>query len=143
MDDAFDATESEDSNKITELEEEAAKSLAALAGQLDERLAAADAAIDADIATMRERAATLLAAIEEVGEKKAPRKMFLQAGRASGDDIILAVKGENLPKNAVKTVTTESEKRVTSLENSRHSKRTAGRERPQEGDRRRSLEGDR
>jgi DNA-directed RNA polymerase subunit beta' len=119
MDEAVDAGESEEFDKIKAIEDETTEAVAKLEAERDDRLAAADATVTADIDALREKGETLRADIEKVGEKKAPRKMGLD------DKFMLAVKGETLPKNAITKLDKELAKRIAALEDSRPARRAA------------------
>ena len=119
MDEAVDAGESEEFDKIKLIEDETAETIARLEEEREARMAAADASIQVDIEALREKAAALQADIEKTGEKKAPKKLGLD------DKFMLATKGELLPKNAAKKLATELEKRVAALEASRPARHEA------------------
>ena len=119
MDEAVDAGESEEFDKIKVIEEETAQALARLEPERADRIAAAEATIEADIETLREKAAALQADIEKVGAKKAPKKLALD------DKFILATKGETLPAKAAAKLATELKKRINGLEDSRPARRAA------------------
>jgi DNA-directed RNA polymerase subunit beta' len=119
MDKAVDAGESDQMTKIGEIQSSSEAAANELEGTRAERLAKAEADVDAAIATLREKAATLEADIEKTGEKNAPKKLALD------DAYVIATRGEPLPKDALKKLRAQVEKRATSLENSRASKRKA------------------
>jgi DNA-directed RNA polymerase subunit beta' len=119
MDKAVDAGESDQMTKISEIERSTASAMENLEETRGERLAKADADVDAAIAALREKAAALEADIEKTGEKNAPKKLALD------DAYVIATRGEPLPKDALKKLRTQVEKRANSLESGRAAKRKA------------------
>ncbi len=119
MDEAVDTGESDESGKIKEIEDAAGETIERLEAEREERLAAADASIEADIDALREKAAALQELIDKTGEKKAPRKLALD------DAFVLATKGETLPAKATAKLQTELGKRISALEDSREARRKA------------------
>ena len=119
MDSAVDSGESEQITRVGEIEASTAEALAALEETRAARLAKADEDVDAEIAALREKAAALEADIEKVAGKNATKKLALD------DKFILAIRGDPLPRDPIKKLQTQVEKRVHALENSRAGKRKA------------------
>ncbi|MDO8614430.1 MAG: DNA-directed RNA polymerase subunit beta' [Dehalococcoidia bacterium] len=119
MDEATGGGESEHAQRIAELEAETTAAIAQVETQREERLTAAEAAVDRDMAALKEKAAALAEEIAKVGEKKAPRKMALD------DKFILATRGEKLPADAAKRLQAEAKRRQTALEAGRGQRRAA------------------
>ena len=119
MDKAVDAGESDQMTKIAEIEGSTAGAMEKLEETRGERLAKAEADVDAAIAALREKGAALEADLEKTGEKNAPKKLALD------DAYVIATRGEPLPKDALKKLRAQVEKRANSLESSRPSKRKA------------------
>jgi DNA-directed RNA polymerase subunit beta' len=119
MDEVVEAQESEHRQKIKEIESAAEESIAALEAQREERIKAADAAVDDEIAALRQKAEEVLAEIEQIGQKKASRKLGLD------DKFLLAKRGEALPRKAAEKLQAEVEKRVQALEEGREARRQA------------------
>jgi DNA-directed RNA polymerase subunit beta' len=119
MDKAVDAGESEQITRVGEIEASTAEALSELEKTRESRLTKADEAVDADIAALREKAAALEADVEKLAGKNANKKLALD------EKFVLAVRGEPLPRDPLKKLATQVEKRVQSLENSRAGKRKA------------------
>ncbi|HUF54157.1 MAG TPA: DNA-directed RNA polymerase subunit beta' [Dehalococcoidia bacterium] len=117
MDEAVERSEAENSEKIAEIEKATQDAIAIVEAQREERLKAADQSVDDEIAALHEKAAEAKVRIDEIGEKKAPRKTGID------DDFILAKRGETLPKNAVAKIDKEVEKRVRSIEATREQRK--------------------
>src|SRR3989442_4612627 len=83
------------------------------------RLARADAAVDGQIAALREKSSALEADIEKIGEKNANKKIALD------DAFVIASRGEPLPKDALKRLQKEVDKRAHALEAGRAGSRKA------------------
>jgi DNA-directed RNA polymerase subunit beta' len=119
MDKAVDGSESDQMARIAEIETSTADAVGKLEETRAERLAKADAVLDSEIAALREKAAELEADIEKVGQKNAPKKLALD------DAYVIATRGEPLPKDAIKRLRAQAEKRAEKLENSRAARRKA------------------
>jgi DNA-directed RNA polymerase subunit beta' len=119
MDNAVDSGESEQITRVGEIEASTAEALAALEETRAARLAKADEEVDAEIAALREKAAALEIDIEKVAGKNATKKLALD------DKFVLAIRGDPLPRDPIKKLQTQVEKRVHALENSRAGKRKA------------------
>ena len=113
MDAAVDQSEAENAGRIGEIEAATSEAIAKVEADRETRLAAANEAVDREIEALRARAEEVRAAIAEIGVKRAPRKTGLD------DNFLLARRGEQLPKNAVKQLDKEVERRAKQLENSR------------------------
>jgi DNA-directed RNA polymerase subunit beta' len=119
MDKAVEGSESEQTTRIGEIEASTSEAIATLEETREDRVAKAEAAVDEQIAALREKAAALEADIERIGEKNANKKLALD------DDFVIAARGEPLPKDALKRLNKEVEKRAGRLEGSRAEKRKA------------------
>ena len=119
MDEATGLSESESSGAVHEIEEAATEAIAKIEAERESRLAAADVAVDAEIAALREKGAALQADLEKAGEKKAPKKLALD------DTFVLATRGELLPSDAGQKLAAEIESRIVVLESSRETQRAA------------------
>jgi len=113
MDEAVTKVESENAAQIAEIEEHTSKAIAEVEGHRGERLAAVAAAVTSEIETLRQKGEDVKAQMAEIGEKKAPRKTGLD------DDFLLARRGELLPKDAIKKLDNEVEKRAAKIEKTR------------------------
>jgi DNA-directed RNA polymerase subunit beta' len=113
MDAAVNQSEAENAGRIGEIETATSEAIAKVEADREARLAAANEAVDREIEALSARAEEVRAAIAEIGEKRAPRKTGLD------DNFLLARRGETLPKNAVKQLDKEVEKRAKQAENSR------------------------
>ncbi|MEO6196536.1 MAG: DNA-directed RNA polymerase subunit beta', partial [Dehalococcoidia bacterium] len=118
MDDAVSQVEAENAAQISQIEEVTSKAIAEVEKQREGRIAAVGAAVTAEIEALRAKGEEVKAQIAEIGEKKAPRKTGLD------DEFILARRGELLPKDAVKKLDKEIEKRTQSIEKSRDQRTT-------------------
>jgi len=116
MDAAFDSSESENFNKIKEIEDKTGLAIAELEATREERMAAADAAVDAAIEDVRSRGAALRAEAEKVLGKKATKKLAL-------DDYVIAARGEMVPADALEALEAEVNRRVEALETDREGRR--------------------
>jgi DNA-directed RNA polymerase subunit beta' len=119
MDDAVSQSEAENSERIAEIEKGTSEAIAVVEANREDRLKAADEAVDAEIERLKARAEEVKAAIAEIGEKRAPRKTGLD------DNFLLARRGEQLPKGSVKQLDKEVTRRTKELEGSRAQRRTA------------------
>jgi DNA-directed RNA polymerase subunit beta' len=117
MDEAVAASEAENHEKIAEIEKATQDAIDAVEKERAERLKAADQSVDDEIAALNEKAAEAKARIEEIGEKKAPRKTGID------DDFILAKRGEFLPKKAATKIDKEVEKRTKAIEATRQQRK--------------------
>src|SRR2546428_2271872 len=119
MDKAVDESESEQVARIAEIEGSTAEAISKLEETRADRLAKADADVDAQISSLREKAASLQADIERIGEKNANKKIALD------DAFVIASRGEPLPKEALKRLQKEVDKRAQALEAGRAGSRKA------------------
>src|SRR3989441_2008997 len=119
MDKAVDESESEQVARIAEIEGSTAEAIGKLEETRADRLAKADADVDAQISSLREKAASLQADIEKIGEKNANKKIALD------DAFVIASRGEPLPKEALKRLQKEVDKRAQALEAGRAGSRKA------------------
>ncbi len=119
MDKAAEASESDNSRRINEIESATAETMSRLEDQREERLTAAAATVDSEIAALREKTQPLLAVIAEIGEKKAPRKIALD------EAFLLATRGETLPPDAAKRLQAEVDTRISALDSQRDQRRGA------------------
>ena len=119
MDKAVEGSESEQATRIAEIEASTSEALSNLEATRADRVARADSAIDAQITALREKAAALEADIEKIGEKNATKKLALD------DGFVIAVRGEPLPKGALKRLQKEADKRAQALEGARAQRRKA------------------
>ncbi|HET9477612.1 MAG TPA: DNA-directed RNA polymerase subunit beta', partial [Dehalococcoidia bacterium] len=115
MDVAFDSRESENFNKIKEIEDKTGVAVAEVEASREERMAAADAAVATAIAELRERGATLGADVEKVLGKKATKKLVL-------DDYAIAARGDAVPENALEQLQAEIDRRAAALEEGREAR---------------------
>ncbi len=121
MDRVVDEGEAEKTTQITDIEAATSEAIAKLEGEREDRLAAADAAVTAEIEALQAKAAELEADIERIGEKKANKKLALN------DDFAIVKRGELLPKDAAKKLQKEAAKRSAKLEAGRAGRvQTAG-----------------
>ncbi len=119
MDKAVDESESEQVARIAEIEGSTAEAIGKLEETRADRLAKADADVDAQISSLREKAASLQADIERIGEKNANKKIALD------DAFVITSRGEPLPKEALKRLQKEVDKRAQALEAGRAGSRKA------------------
>jgi DNA-directed RNA polymerase subunit beta' len=112
MDEAVARSEAENSERIAEIEKATQDAIAIVEAERENRLKLADEAVDAEIAALNQRAADAKAQIEEIGDRKAPRKTGL-------DDFVLAKRGELLPKKSAEKIDKEVERRTKQIEASR------------------------
>src|SRR5439155_1739747 len=105
MDKAVDESESEQVARIGEIESSTAEAISKLEETRADRLARADAEVDGQIAALREKSSALEADIEKIGEKNATKKLALD------DNFVIASRGEPLPKDVLKRLQKEVEKR--------------------------------
>jgi DNA-directed RNA polymerase subunit beta' len=113
MDDALTKSEAENSGRIAEITKATDAAIAIVEANRAVRLKAAQDTVDRDIEALNARGEEVLAAIEEIGTKKAPRKTGLD------DNFLLARRGETLPKNAIKALEKEIARRTKELEKTR------------------------
>ena len=116
MDQAFDSRESENFNKIKEIEDRTGVAVTEVEAKREERMAAAGVAIDAAIEDMRARGAALAADVEKVLGKKATKKLVL-------DDYAIAARGDVVPEGALKKLEGEIGRRVELLDAGREARR--------------------
>ncbi len=117
MDKAVDESESEQVARIGEIESSTAEAISKLEETRADRLARADAEVDGQIAALREKSSALEADIEKIGEKNATKKLALD------DNFVIASRGEPLPKDVLKRLQKEVEKRSQALEAGRAARR--------------------
>jgi len=110
MDDAVAASEASNSERIGEIEKATKEAIDIVESERKARLKAAGESVKEEIKALKEKQVEALKRIEEIGEKKVPRKTGLD------DDFILAKRGELLPKKAVDKIKKEVEKRTKALE---------------------------
>ncbi|MEO8458715.1 MAG: DNA-directed RNA polymerase subunit beta', partial [Chloroflexota bacterium] len=113
MDDALARSEAENSGRIAEITRATDDAIAIVEANREERLKAAQDTVDRDIEALNAKGEEVKLAIEEIGEKKAPRKTGLD------DAFLLARRGETLPKNSVKQLEKEIARRTKELEKTR------------------------
>ncbi len=116
MDAAFEGSESENFNKIKEIQDRAGIAIAEVESTREERMAAAGVALDAAIENMRARGAALAADVEKALGKKATKKLVL-------DDYAIAARGDVVPGDAVKKLEKEITRRVEALNAGREARR--------------------
>ncbi len=113
MDEAADQSESEHTQKIAEIEAATGEASAGLEAQRADRIAAADTAVDAQIETLREKGAALLANIEQLAHRKATKKLALD------EAFVLATRGEQLPADGAERLQVEVDRRIVTLDTGR------------------------
>jgi DNA-directed RNA polymerase subunit beta' len=113
MDEALARTESENAERIGQIEKVTNDAIAVVEKNRAERLKAAQTSVDAEIEALNAKGDEVRAAIEEIGQKKAPRKTGLD------DNFLLAKRGETLPKNSVKLLEKEIARRTKEIEKTR------------------------
>jgi DNA-directed RNA polymerase subunit beta' len=116
MDEIVEKSESEHTGKLLELEAETAKAIEELEKSKGDRLKAAAAAVDAELDELKARGAELAELIEGIGEKKVPKKLALD------EKFVLAVRGDRLPKNALKKLEKALDTRLAKIEKGRESR---------------------
>ena len=116
MDEIVEKSESEHTGKLAELEEQTDKELDELEATRPGRLEAMEQQIDDEITALKARAAEIQGMIEQIGEKKVPRKLVLD------DTFTLAVRSDLLPKNPERKLEKALATRVGRIERGRASR---------------------
>jgi len=116
MDQALDSTESEAAQKIAEIEKKTSEAIAELEARLAQ-VPVDDSDIDQRISDLRSAAEALRAEAEELGDKKAPRKLALDA------KFVLAPKGGTVTPADLQRLEAEVAARIDALEQERAERR--------------------
>ncbi len=118
MDEAVDASESDNTRKIAEIEASVAEQIAKLQEREGEAAVEVDESdVDQRIAGVREKAAALRVDLEALGDKKATKKLAL-------DDAFVAIKrGGVVTEETLESLDAEVEARVAVLEDEREARR--------------------
>jgi DNA-directed RNA polymerase subunit beta' len=119
MDAAVEANAVENAERIGEIETATSEAIAKVEALREERMQAANEAVDKDIEALRAKAEEVRAAIADIGEKRAPRKTGLD------DNFLLARRGETLPGNSLTLLDEEVGRRVQAFEDGREQRQEA------------------
>ena len=117
MDEIGQAKEQEYAERISAVENETAETIANMETERDEKLAALDADLEKKSQAVRDKTAELENDIERMGDQPSTKKLALDA------EFVIAERYNNVPKNAIRRLTSETGKRIKALERAHKKKR--------------------